>query len=83
MANQPIVRVHPKPYQGRDPKRAAKYEAEVRAAAQLEQYLDGKHVEGQPRSLTYFNIARETGIELELVKELLFRARGGNNGITL
>jgi len=82
MDKEPPVRVYAKPYRGSDPKKRAKFQLENEAAVRLERYLAEKHVPGQPQSLTYFDIARETGIRQDLVKELLFRARGGSNGIT-
>jgi hypothetical protein len=83
MSKEPPVRVTPKPYRGRDPRKLANYRAQLQAAERLEQYLAEQYIVGKPRSLTYHNIALETGVDFDTVKELLFRARGGNNGITI
>ena len=82
MAKELGFTVHPKHYGGKDPKKLAKYHAQLQDAATLQKYLQDK-LEAQPHSLMYGDISRDTGVSLAVVKELLFRARGGSNGITI
>lgn len=76
------IRVHPKAYRGKNPKKVEEYIGDARAATVLEDFLNSKHVPGEPQSLTYFDIAQETGLAQSVVERLLSRTIGGHNGIT-
>ncbi len=77
------IRVYPKPYRGRDPKKLEKHRKEFEAARILEQHLNSRRVPNRPTTFTYHELADETGIDYETVHDLLHRLRGGSNGITI
>lgn len=80
---QPRVRLYPKSYSGRDPKKLAKYRAEADAAQRIEDYLNERIVPDEPQTFDYADIALDLGISRDVVTQILFRYRGGHNGITI
>jgi hypothetical protein len=72
-------------YNGKDAAKIARYHEQLSHASTLTQYLQQKQnaLNGGSTILHYHDIARETFVPYEVVKELLYRAAAGSNGITL
>ena len=82
MADNPI-HVTAKPYTGKNPRRIRQFQQELETANRLEEHLNDQRIEGQPRILTYYDIAEDLSVSSETVQRLLMRAGGGHNGITI
>jgi hypothetical protein len=84
MARYPI-RVYPKPYGGRDPKKLKKFYEELRLARILEDHLNQKIAANPKKEQMYLYgpIADELSLSLEDVRRLLFNVDCGHNGLTV
>jgi len=77
------IRLHAKPYNGKNPTRQSAYLAEVEMANKLEVYLTSKQHPDREVVLDYYSIISDIGYTKEAVMEILFRYSGGSNGIRL
>ena len=80
------VRVPRHSYRGRNETKRWHANEYNRAAGRLEHFINDKVEdlsEGACRSFMYATIARETGLDVELVHRVLGRIEAGHNGLTV
>ena len=70
-------------YSGRDPKKLQKAIEYNRVATMLEEHINAQIKSGKTGVFLYSTIAREVGLSIECVREILFSVDCGHNGFTV
>ena len=77
------VRLTVTEYSGKNPKKQIEYQAQLRLASRMEDYLNSQMDASHMRTFTNFDIAQALGAEKDSVAAITYHNDCGSNGITI